>query len=58
MLRLRHRWRDCDDRDRHVFDTPLYTSGVNPSCQPAVYQALRMTGTTVALAAVLLCRSG
>ena len=28
---------DCDDRDPHVFPDTLYTSGVEPACEPAVY---------------------
>ncbi len=28
---------DCDDRDPHVFAEPLYTSGLVPDCEPAVY---------------------
>jgi len=28
---------DCDDNDKHVFPDTIYTSGVVPACEPAVY---------------------
>ena len=28
---------DCDDNDKHVFPDAIYTSGVVPACEPAVY---------------------